>query len=70
MPATYAAAELGGSADDGGPRQQPELSEVATYSPEAEQPSSDLSLLDDDDFPLSSRASLIRRYSAGPAGIP
>ena len=53
MPATYAATELGGSADDGGPRQQPELSEVATYSPEAEQPSSDLSLLDDDDFPLS-----------------
>ena len=53
MSAAYAAAELGGSADDGGPRQQPELSEVATYSPEAEQPSSDLSLLDDDDFPLS-----------------
>ena len=53
MPAAYATAGLGGSADDGGPRQQPELSGVATYSPEAEQPSSDLSLLDDDDFPLS-----------------
>ena len=53
MPAASAMAGLGGSADDGGPRQQPELSEVASYSPEAEQPSSDLSLLDDDDFPLS-----------------
>mgnify|MGYP003455773143 FL=1 len=53
MPASSATAGLGGAADDGGPRQQPELSEVATYSPEAEQPSSDLSLLDDDDFSLS-----------------
>ena len=53
MPAASAMAGLGGAADDGGPRQQPELSEVATYSLEAEQPSSDLSLLDDDDFPLS-----------------
>lgn len=40
-----------GSADDGGPRQQPELSEVATYGPEPEYPVSDLSLLDDDDLP-------------------
>ena len=38
-----------GSADDGGPRQQPELSEVVTYNPEPEYPASDLSLLDDDD---------------------
>ncbi len=40
-----------GSADDGGPRQQPELSDVTTYSPEPEHPASDLSLLDDDDVP-------------------
>ena len=53
MPADSATAGLGGAADNGGPRQQPELSEVAIYSAEAEQPSSDLSLLDDDDFPLS-----------------
>jgi type IV secretion system protein VirD4 len=41
-----------GTADDGGPRQQPELSEVVTYNPEQEHPASDLSLLDDDDVPL------------------
>ncbi|HBV8384992.1 TPA: conjugal transfer protein TraG, partial [Citrobacter freundii] len=41
-----------GSADDGGPRQQPELSETVAYSPEPEYPASDLSLLDDDDLPL------------------
>jgi type IV secretion system protein VirD4 len=41
-----------GTADDGGPRQQPELSEAVTYSPEPEHPASDLSLLDDDDVPL------------------
>ncbi|WP_034293617.1 MULTISPECIES: conjugal transfer protein TraG [Burkholderiales] len=52
MPATSATAGLSESADDGGPRQQPELSEVATYSLESDQPSSDLSLLDDDDLPL------------------
>jgi len=28
------------------------LSEIATYSPEPDQSASDLSLLDDDDFPL------------------
>ena len=39
------------AADDGGPRQQPELSEATTYSPDPEHPASDLSLLDDDDFP-------------------
>ncbi|NDP37812.1 MAG: conjugal transfer protein TraG [Rhodoferax sp.] len=50
--ASPAPAGLGEHADDGGPRQQPELSEMATYSPEPEQPASDLSLLDDDDFPL------------------
>ncbi|EFE0813741.1 TPA: conjugal transfer protein TraG [Citrobacter freundii] len=41
-----------GSADDGGPRQQPELSDAATYNPEPEYPASDLSLLDDDVPPL------------------
>ncbi|WP_345797227.1 conjugal transfer protein TraG [Castellaniella sp. MT123] len=51
-PATSATAGLGESADDGGPRQQPELSEIATYSPELDQSASDLSLLDDDDLPL------------------
>lgn len=43
---------FGEHADEGGPRQQPELSEIAAYAPEAESPASDLSLLDDDDFPL------------------
>lgn len=43
---------FGEHADEGGPRQQPELSEVAAYAPEPENPASDLSLLDDDDFPL------------------
>jgi type IV secretion system protein VirD4 len=52
VPATAVTAELGDSADDGGPRQQPELSETATYSPEPDQSASDLLLLDDDDFPL------------------
>ncbi|MBN9408203.1 conjugal transfer protein TraG [Variovorax sp.] len=41
------------SADDGGPRQQPELSEVA-YTPQPERVSDDLALLDDDDdLPLA-----------------
>jgi len=53
LPTACATAGLGESADDGGPRQQPELSEAATYRLEAEQPSSDLSLLEDDDFPLA-----------------
>ena len=41
-----------GTADDGGPRRQPELSEVAEYHPEQEPASNDLVLLDDDDLPL------------------
>ncbi len=41
-----------GSSDDGGPRRQPELSEVAAYSPEQTLPDNDLALLDDDDLPL------------------
>lgn len=38
--------------DDGGPRRQPELSEVSEYSPERQSADSDLALLDDDDLPL------------------
>ncbi|KGC11366.1 type IV secretory system Conjugative DNA transfer family protein [Burkholderia gladioli] len=36
------------TADDGGPRRQPELSEVAAYQPEQELGTNDLALLDDD----------------------
>jgi len=35
-------------ADDGGPRRQPELSEVTEYLPEQEPATNDLALLDDD----------------------
>ena len=41
-----------GSADDGGPRRQPELSEVTEYQPEQAFAANDLALLDDDDAPL------------------
>jgi len=41
-----------GTADDDGPRRQPELSEVSEYSPERQSADSDLALLDDDDLPL------------------
>jgi type IV secretion system protein VirD4 len=41
-----------GIADDGGPRRQPELSEVSEYSPEPQHACNDLALLDDDDLPL------------------
>ena len=41
-----------GSADDGGPRRQPELSETVAYDPELAAPAADLGLLDDDDMPL------------------
>ncbi|WP_186116292.1 conjugal transfer protein TraG [Burkholderia gladioli] len=41
-----------GTADDGGLRRQPELSEVSEYSPEQPPADSDLALLDDDDLPL------------------
>ncbi|MBU9681825.1 MULTISPECIES: conjugal transfer protein TraG [Burkholderia] len=40
------------TADDGGPPRQPELSEVAEYSPEPQSADNDLALLDDDDLPL------------------
>ncbi|MBP2845605.1 conjugal transfer protein TraG [Dickeya oryzae] len=51
-PTTHAAEGFATSADDGGPRRQPELSEVAEFHPDMEPSASDLSLLDDDDFPL------------------
>ena len=41
-----------GSADDDGPRRQPELSETVAYDPELAAPLADLGLLDDDDAPL------------------
>ena len=41
-----------GIADDGGPRRQPELSEVSEYSPEPQSADTDLALLDDDDLSL------------------
>ena len=41
-----------GTADDGGPRRQPELSEAVVYAPELAAPAADLALLDDDDLPL------------------
>ncbi|HHK2868779.1 TPA: conjugal transfer protein TraG [Pseudomonas aeruginosa] len=50
-PATVAADALGGP-DDGGPRRQPELTEVTEYSPEPLSAGNDLGLLDDDDLPL------------------
>jgi type IV secretion system protein VirD4 len=48
-PATDAAEGLAASADDGGPRRQPELSETVAYDPELAAPAADLGLLDDDD---------------------
>jgi type IV secretion system protein VirD4 len=41
-----------GTADDGGLRRQPELSEISEYSPEQQPADSDLALLDDDDLSL------------------
>jgi type IV secretion system protein VirD4 len=56
VPAASAAAglteDVTGTADDGGPRRQPELSEVSEYSLEPQLADSDLALLDDDDLPL------------------
>ena len=49
---TNAAEGFATSADDGGPRRQPELSETVAYDPEAAAPVADLVLLDDDDPPL------------------
>ncbi|MGK0129822.1 conjugal transfer protein TraG [Pseudomonas aeruginosa] len=39
------------TAEEGGPRRQPELSETVAYNPEQEPAYSDLALLDDDDLP-------------------
>ena len=47
-PATEAIDGIG-SADDGGTRRQPELSETVAYDPEGAAPAADLGLLDDDD---------------------
>ncbi|MBN9330202.1 MAG: conjugal transfer protein TraG [Comamonas sp. SCN 67-35] len=41
-----------GAAEDGGPRRQPELSEVAEYILEQQPADNDLALLEDDDLPL------------------
>lgn len=52
-PASMTAAVQNSTVDDGGPRQQPELSEVA-YTPQPERITDDLALLDDDyDLPLA-----------------
>ena len=52
-PAADAAEGFGASADDGGPRRQPELTEAVAYDPELAAPAADLALLgDDDDLPL------------------
>lgn len=57
-PAMSSTDDLGG-ADDGGPRRQPELSEVTEYSPEPLSAGNDLGLLDDDDdLPLPYAAAL------------
>lgn len=48
-PAADLSCDGAGTADDGGPRRQPELSEVAEYSPEPLSAGNDLALLDDDD---------------------
>lgn len=56
-PAPASADDLGGS-DDGGPRRQPELSEITEYSPEPLSAGNDLGLLDDDDLPLPYAAAL------------
>ncbi|HOY80191.1 MAG TPA: IncP-type conjugal transfer protein TraG, partial [Hyphomonadaceae bacterium] len=48
-PASDTAEGFAASADDGGPRRQPELSETVAYAPELAVPAADLALLDDDD---------------------
>ena len=64
IPAMHAAsvpAPIGGdhgTADDGGPRRQPELTDVPSHIAELEPQASDLALLDDDDLPLPMPAQL------------
>ena len=43
------------SADEGGPRRQPELAQTVIYPEEPEPAFSDLALLDDDDLPVLPR---------------
>ncbi|MGH8159794.1 MAG: conjugal transfer protein TraG [Rhodanobacter sp.] len=55
VPATPVLVSVGrdeDTADDGGPRRQPELAEVDLHLAELEPQASDLALLDDDDLPL------------------
>lgn len=51
------AVDNAGGSDDGGPRRQPELSEIVTWEPENKPPTNDLALLDDGDgiTPLPSK---------------
>ena len=48
-PAAGLPSDGAGTADDGGPHRQPELSEVSEYSAEPQPAGNDLALLDDDD---------------------
>ena len=48
-PAADAAEGFSASADDGGPRRQPELHETVAYDPELAMSTTDLGLFDDDD---------------------
>ncbi|TEC09094.1 conjugal transfer protein TraG [Pseudomonas aeruginosa] len=58
-PAASLSSDGAGTADDGGPHRQPELSEVTEYSPEPQPSGNDLALLDDDDdLPLPGFSSL------------
>lgn len=50
-PAADATEGFGDSADDGGPRRQPELTDAVAYDPELAAPAADLGLLNDDDDP-------------------
>ena len=61
MPAAPVLAPINGgqgSAEDGGPRQQPELADGTSHIAELEPQASDLALLDDDDLPLPMPAQL------------
>lgn len=49
VPVAGAAEGFAASADEGGPRRQPELSDTVAYDPEMAASTADLGLLDDDD---------------------
>ena len=51
-PVADAAEGFAAASDDGGPRRQPELTEVVAYDPGLAAPTADLALLDDDDESL------------------